>query len=286
MTFRFGDLSAMDESESSTSLHPGSGKRNNLDKTFNKMTNELNQGINGKKNQQYDLDNSDDNNYYSNNQGHTQNHSQHFSQNQSHHQSHYQSHYHGHNYQNNQNNQRNNHSDNNPNPLLDLFESTSLTPSTASIAFTQDLDYDDPRYGQPDTHNTYNTQNNTHNNTHNYAHYVQNNHNHNQHFHQQRSYSPFGAGSGTGEKSLSPAWVEGLLLNPLSAVQVAAATINPLGLESLGLGSWLDTLNQKKGVEGYDYLGGQIGGQSDVNPMHASMTVEASRVIQIAIRRR
>lgn len=87
---------------------------------------------------------------------------------------------------------------------------------------------------------------------------------------------------------MAPAWVEDLLLNPLSAVQVAAANIGPIGgLESLGLGSWLDNINIRgtKGADGYKY-GDYLSAQYGDNPLCSVSAVVDTRTMHAAIRKR
>lgn len=90
------------------------------------------------------------------------------------------------------------------------------------------------------------------------------------------------------KNGMAPAWVEEMLLNPLSAVQVAAANIGPMGgLESLGLGSWLDNINVRgpRGADGYrygDYLSAQYGD----NPLCSVSAVVDTRALHAAIRKR
>ena len=156
------------------------------------------------------------------------------------------------------------------NPLLDLFDSSSANnmPFTKNLDFDLEFDDDHPmydnythRHGQIDT-----TINPFHEN----------------HM-RRRVNNPIPEKSKVEEKSekvgLGAAWVEEILLNPLSAVQVAAANINPLGLESLGLGSWLDLLNMSKAVDNYEYL------TCETNPLYSLSVIQDSRALQTAIRK-
>lgn len=71
------------------------------------------------------------------------------------------------------------------------------------IAFSGDLDYDHPLYGQTDTaHTAYNTHGQGHGP-----------------LDSTRSVSPFR------DRSLTPAWVEDMVFNPLTAVQVRRARV-------------------------------------------------------------
>lgn len=88
---------------------------------------------------------------------------------------------------------------------------------------------------------------------------------------------------------MAPAWVEEILLNPLTAVQVAAANINSIGgLESFGLGSWLETMSLTRssgGVDGYKYRDFQAK-QYENNPLCIVPTAIGAREIHAAVRKR
>lgn len=173
------------------------------------------------------------------------------------------------------------------NPLLDLFESSSSSTSSLikQSPFTGDLDYDHPMYsnnahGHIDT--TYSPYNRSDSpafirrrNEHHRVDRNMSRRNENRDRDKDRK-----EGRGGNGNVLATAWVEGILLNPLTAVQVAAANINPLGLESLGLGSWLDILNKSKGIDNYEYLAHEI------NPLHIAAVIMDTRVLQTDIRKR
>jgi hypothetical protein len=130
------------------------------------------------------------------------------------------------------------------NPLLDLFEPASS--SASAVPFSYDMDSEDALFGTG-------------------------------HF------GDLGSRNG-----MAPAWVEDLLLNPLSAVQVAAANIGPMGgLESLGLGSWLDNINIRapRGADGYKY-GDYLSAQYGDNPLCSVSAVVDTRTMHAAIRKR
>ena len=155
------------------------------------------------------------------------------------------------------------------NPLLNIFDSssTSIMPFTRNLDFDLEHDDDHPMYANYiDRHGQIDATNNPY-----YSKEME-----------RRSISSLPDKLEIEEKSdkKGPAWVEGLLLNPLSAVQVAAANINPLGLESLGLGSWLDLLNMGKVVDNYEYL------TCETNPLHSISVIQDSRALQTAIRKR
>ena len=155
------------------------------------------------------------------------------------------------------------------NPLLNIFDSssTSIMPFTRNLDFDLEHDDDHPMYANYiDRHGQIDATNNPY-----YSKEME-----------RRSISSLPDKLEIEEKSdkKGPAWVEDLLLNPLSAVQVAAANINPLGLESLGLGSWLDLLNMGKVVDNYEYL------TCETNPLHSISVIQDSRALQTAIRKR
>jgi hypothetical protein len=71
-------------------------------------------------------------------------------------------------------------------------------------------------------------------------------------------------------------------------VQVAAANIGPMGgLESLGLGSWLDNINIRapRGADGYKY-GDYLSAQYGDNPLCSVSAVVDTRTMHAAIRKR
>lgn len=143
------------------------------------------------------------------------------------------------------------------NPLLDIFE-----PSTGKTAdkppYTYDCDFDDPMFGPLPgvgvrAATSYNNRDRDRD------------------------------GRATG--GMAPAWVEDILLNPLSAVQVAAANIGPIGgLESLGLGSWLDNMNISRGHDAR--LRHNIVAEYEKNPLSSVSAIVDTRALHTAIRAR
>ena len=139
----------------------------------------------------------------------------------------------------------------NGNPLLDIFE-----PSAGKTAdkppYSYDCDYDDPVFGPlPGVRAG-----------------------HNNRMRDARAMN-----------GMAPAWVEDILLNPLSAVQVAAANIGPIGgLESLGLGSWLDTMNINRGSDARPRS--NVMAEYENNPLCSVSAVVDTRALHTAIRAR
>jgi hypothetical protein len=135
----------------------------------------------------------------------------------------------------------------NGNPLLDIFE-PSMGKAADKPPYTYDCDFEDPVFGPlPGV--------------------------------------AYSSRDVRGMNSMAPAWVEDMLLNPLSAVQVAAANIGPLGgLESLGLGSWLDTMNINRGHDGR--LRHNIVAEYENNPLCSVSAIVDTRALHTAIRAR
>jgi hypothetical protein len=135
----------------------------------------------------------------------------------------------------------------NGNPLLDIFE-PSMGKTADKPPYTYDCDFEDPVFGPlPGV--------------------------------------AYSSRDVRGMNGMAPAWVEDMLLNPLSAVQVAAANIGPLGgLESLGLGSWLDTMNINRGHDGR--LRHNIVAEYENNPLCSVSAIVDTRALHTAIRAR
>ena len=149
----------------------------------------------------------------------------------------------------------------NGNPLLDIFESsTGKTADKPPYAY--DCDFDDPMFGPLPGVGvraavSYNNRD--------------------------RDRDRDRDGRATG--GMAPAWVEDILLNPLSAVQVAAANIGPIGgLESLGLGSWLDNKNISRGHDAR--LRNNIVAEYEKNPLSSVSAIVDTRALHTAIRAR
>ena len=94
----------------------------------------------------------------------------------------------------------------------------------------------------------------------------------------------------TARGDMAPAWVEEMLLNPLTAVQVAAANMN---INSIGgLGSWLETMSLTRasgggggGVDGSKYRDFQAA-QYENNPLCIIPPAIGAREIHAAVRKR
>jgi hypothetical protein len=136
-----------------------------------------------------------------------------------------------------------------------------------TLPFSFDMDYEDPLFGPIAGSSNSNT----------FKHH---------------STSDFSARS-----DMAPAWVEEILLNPLTAVQVAAANININsigGLDSFGLGSWLETMGRTRPLGGGTGIGGVDGSkyrdfqaaQYENNPLCIVPAAIGAREIHAAVRKR